>query len=299
MVAAAQQGRLVVGRLSIPPAARLPAVLIGVWLALPVSPVDAQQWVETSSVTLPAPADGLVRVAAAPWNDNLYLLDGLRLEVLAVDADGRLLQRYGGWGTGALALDLPRDMAVAENSVFVLDQGGYQILRLDSRLNPVATTPLPEDRLPCSFIRDGRQRFWVIFENLAGLYLYSDDGTLVDVVADEASGTAAVLHPALIAGSYGRVAVWDPVEAVIYLFHLSGQLDRRLPLQREPSVLAMVWIGELLLLATPEGIIQVNPADGQITPLPLAHGCVDLAYRSPALFGLDQSGTIHVLHPVP
>ncbi len=299
MAAAAQQGRLVVERPPSPLRARRPAIFLGIWLTSLVAPAAAQEWVETTAITLPAPADGLVRVAAAPWSDGFYILDGLRLEVLAFDTHGRLLQRYGGWGTGALSLDLPRDLAVAENSVFVLDQGGHQILRLDSRLNPVAATPLPDDLSPDAFIRDERQRFWVTFENRAGVYLYQDDGTLVDVVADEASGAAAVHHPALLAGSPARVAVWDPADAVVYLFHLSGRLDRRLPLPGEWPILAMVWADEQLLLAAAEGLIMVNPSDTQVTPLPFAAGVVDLAYRSPVVYALDPAGLLHVLHQLP
>ncbi|MFB0515784.1 MAG: hypothetical protein ACETWG_04160 [Candidatus Neomarinimicrobiota bacterium] len=263
------------------------------------APAAAQKWIEAPPIPLSLPADGLVQVAAAPWGDGLYFLDGLRLEVLAADAHGRLRQRYGGWGTGALALDLPRDLVVAENSVFVLDQGGQQILRLDARLNPVSTTPLPGDQLPLAFIRDAQQRFWVTFENQAGLYLYADDGTVLDVVADEASGAVAVLHPSLLAASDNRIAVWDPIDAIIYLFHLSGRLDRRLPLQWERPVLAIEWAGERLLLATTAGLLQVNPADATVTSLPVAGGVIDLAARFPNIYVLDQTGILHVLQPVP
>jgi len=299
LAAAAQQSRHFVGRPAIPSPTRLPAILLATWLTVPGSWAAAQEWIEFAPIPLALPSDGLVRVAAAPWDDGLYFLNGLSLEVLAADTSGRLRQRYGGWGTGALSLDLPRDLAVAENSVFVLDQGGHQIVRLDPRLNPVATTPLPGDRLPEALIRDVRQRFWVAFENRAGIFLYDDSGILVDVVADEASGAAAVLHPTLLAESPTAVAVLDPFDAVICLFYLSGQLDRRLPLRWERPVLAMVWVEGLLLLATGEELLQVNPANGQVTPLPGTTGIVDLAYRSPALYGLDQAGILRVFHRVP
>ncbi len=274
-------------------------ILLAAWLTAPCTSARAQKWIEAAPITAATPSNGLVQVAAAHWDDGFYLLDGLSLEVLSVDAHGRLRQRYGGWGTGVLSLDLPRDLAVAENSVFVLDQGRHQIIRLDTRLNPVATTPLPDDRLPDAFIRDARQRFWVAFENRAGLHLYDDNGLLVDIVADEASGTAAVLHPTLLAQSPTAVAVWDPIDAVICLFHLSGQLDRCLPLQWKRPILAMVWANGFLMLATGEEILQVNPADGRAAVLPGMTGIIDLAYRSPVLYGLDQAGLLRVFQQFP
>jgi len=188
---------------------------------------------------------------------------------------------------------------VAENSIFVLDQGRHQIVRLDSRLNPVVTTPLPDDPLPDALIRDVRQRFWIAFENRAGLHLYDDNGLLVDVVADEASGTAAVLHPTLLAESPTAVAVWDPIDAVICLFHLSGRLDRCLPLQTEQPILAMVWANGFLMLTTGEELLQVNPANGRVKSLPGITGIIDLAYRPPGLYGLDQAGIIRAFQQVP
>ena len=144
--------------------------------------------------------------------------------MLATDHHDEWEHRYGGWGTGSLALDLPRELRVAENSVFVLDQGGPRILRLDARLNPVAVTLLPEGRMPLSFIRDTQQRFWVAFEHYPGLQLFNDDGILVDEIADESSGSEAVLHPVLMAASQSEIAVWDPIDRTICLFYHSGQL---------------------------------------------------------------------------
>ena len=299
MAAAAQHSRHFVGRAVIPSAHRLSAILLAAWLTVPCTSARAQEWIEATAITLTALSGGLVQVAAAHWDNGFYLLDGLSLEVLSIDAHGRLRQRYGGWGTGVLSLDLPRDLAVAENSIFVLDQGRHQIVRLDSRLNPVTTTPLPDDLLPDAFIRDVRQRFWIAFENRAGLHLYDDNGLLVDVVADEASGAAAVLHPTLLAQSPTAVAVWDPIDAVICLFHLSGRLDRCLPLQSERPILAMVWVNGLLMLTTGEELLQVNPADGRVTSLPGITGIIDLAYRSSALYGLDQAGILRAFQQVP
>ncbi|UCD37745.1 MAG: hypothetical protein JSW54_13145 [Fidelibacterota bacterium] len=259
----------------------------------------SQEWEEGAAIPLPIPFSGLAKVAAAPWGEDFYFLDDQALEVAAIDREGRRLNRYGGWGTGSLSLDMPVCLALAENSVFVLDQGKYQILRLDARLNPIVTTPLPADWLPLTFIRDARQRFWIAFEGQSGLYLYDDEGVLVDVVADEASGTAVVLQPTLLAVGSSGVAVLDPFEAVIYLFHLSGQPIRRLAITARQPVLSMVWAGDKLLLTTGNELLEVDLMNGRIGPLHKYSGVVDLAYRFPTLFGLDPTGILRVFRPSP
>ncbi|MEE9163109.1 MAG: hypothetical protein V3U35_09105 [Candidatus Neomarinimicrobiota bacterium] len=259
----------------------------------------AQQWVAKGSIPLPAPAEGLVSLVASTWSEGFFLLDGLSLEVLSVDGQGDLRRRFGGWGDGPLSLDFPRDLAVAENSVFVLDQGRHQVLRLDARLNPVSRTPLPEDYFPALFARDARQRFWVVFENRAGLHLFDDQGTLLDVVGDEASGSAAILHPTLIAASPNEVAVWDAMDRSISILHLSGRQRRRLPLEWEGAVRAMVWSDEHLILAADNALLQFDPADGTVRPLALSENAIDLAYRSSTLYGLVPSGAVHAFHSTP
>ena len=259
----------------------------------------AQHWVPKSPIPLPAPAEGLESLVAATWGDGFYLLDGLSLEVVSIDGRGVLQRRFGGWGDGPLSLDFPRDLAVAENSVFVLDQGRHQVLRLDARLNPVSSTPLPDDQFPAVFARDARQRFWVIFENRAGLHLFDDQGTLLDVVGDETSGTAAILHPTLIAVSPNEVAVWDAVESSISILHLSGQQRRRLPLEWGGALRAMVWSDRHLMLAADHALLQFDPADGTVRPLALSEDAIDLAYRSPTLYGLVASGAVHAFQSTP
>jgi hypothetical protein len=263
------------------------------------STTSAQVWAEVSPIPLPIPSEGLVKVIAAPWGDNYYFLDELSMEVLATNYRGGLEYRYGGWGTGSMSLDLPRELAVAENSVFVLDQGGPRILRLDTRLNPVAVTPLPEDRVPLTFIRDTRQRFWVAFEHYPGLQLFNDEGNLVDELADESSGSAAILHPVLMAASHLEVAVWDPIDRLICLFYHSGQLRHRFPLPGLHSVLAMTWAGPILLVATEEEVFEIDPTHGEVKPLPPTKGIIALTYRAPNVYGLDRSGILRVLLPVP
>ena len=238
-----------------------------------------------------------MRVVPSSWGAGFYLLDELRLEVVSIDRNGALLHRFGGWGDGAGSLDFPVDLAEGENSVFVLDQGRHQILRLDARLNPIVATPLPDDRLATAFVRDAQQRFWVIFENFAGLQIYNDDGDLLDVVADESSGSVAVLHPEELAATPAGVAVWDPVEGAIFIFHLSGQLQRRLPLLgRELAIADLEWVAGNVLLAGENELLEGDIRDGAVRRLYPAAGIIDLAYRAPALYGLSRTGAIRVFH---
>lgn len=267
-----------------------------VCLSWPVDPLAAQTLYESSRLPLPSPADGLVAVKAAPWDDGFYYLDSHNLEVLAADVHGTVHYRYGGWGSGVDALDLPWALAAAENSVFVLDQGRYQIIRLDPRLNPVAVTPLPDDRLPIAFIRDIRQRFWVIFEHRAGLYLFDDNGTVLDVVADEASGAAAVYHPALLTETPTGVAVWDPVAKEVLGFHLSGSLHWRFPIEHGGPFLAMTSLDASIFLVAENEVLLLNREDRQLRRLPNSVGFIDLEVKEPLLYGLDPGGFLRVLH---
>ncbi|MCH7496997.1 MAG: hypothetical protein IH971_04000 [Candidatus Marinimicrobia bacterium] len=251
---------------------------------------------QRTTIRLPDTQGGAVRVVPSSWDDGFYLLDELRLEVVSIDRNGTLRHRFGGWGESAGSLDFPVDLAVGENSVFVLDQGRHQIVRLDARLNPVAATPLPEDRLATAFVRDAQLRFWVIFENFAGLQIYGDNGDLLDVVADEGSGSAAVFHPEQLAASRDAVAAWDPVEGAIFIFYLSGQLQRRLPIGKELAFADMVWVAGKILLAGAGGLWEVDTRDGVVSRVYPAAGIIDLAYRAPALYGLSRIGAIHVFH---
>lgn len=298
MAATAQASRYIVERVPITPAKCLPFAFFIV-AVIPLSGTAGQQWTEVASIPLEISSNGLTQVAVPLWDEGFYFLNNLSLEVLVCGANGQLRQRYGGWGAGALSLDLPRSLALAENSVFVLDQGQHRIIRLDTRLNPVSVTPLPSDNLPAAFIRDSRQRFWVAFENQAGLYIYDDRGRLVDVAADEASGSAVILHPDLLAASPTAIAVWDQVDALICLLRLSGQVYRRLLLPSARPIVALEWIDEQLIAATSDEILQIDPSDGATITLLQSVGIVDLTYRSPLLYVLDQAGSLRVFQQIP
>jgi hypothetical protein len=238
-------------------------------------------------------------VAAAPWSSNLYLLDELQLQIIAVSPLGEILYKYGGWGTGTLSLDYPVHLIAIENSVFVLDQGQWQILRLDAMLNPVAVTPLPDYGLPLSFCRDVQRRFWVIYENQTGIFIYDEAGGLIDVVADRTDGIAVILHPTLMASSPEGIAVWDAVEGALYIFRLSGQFVGKRPLIDDQAPIAMVWERGQLLLTTGDQLLVLPSLEAVITPVAGTSNLVDLTARSPQIIGLDPSGVLRVFRPRP
>jgi hypothetical protein len=238
-------------------------------------------------------------VAAAPWSTNFYLLDELQLQIIAVSPRSEILYKYGGWGTGTLSLDLPVHLIAVENSVFVLDQGQRQILRLDAMLNPVAVTPLPDDRLPLSFCRDVQRRFWVIYENQAGIFVYDEAGGLIDIVADRTDGLAVLLHPSLITSSHQGIAVWDSIEGTLYIFRLSGQFVGKRLLADDQAPIAMVWVGGQLLLTTGNQLLALPSLEAMITPVAGTSNLVDLTTRPPQLIGLDPSGVLRVFRPLP
>ncbi|MFC1484043.1 hypothetical protein ACFL5M_01030 [Candidatus Neomarinimicrobiota bacterium] len=261
--------------------------------------VDTPTWSIHTRIQLPRQLAGIGKVAAAAWSSNFYLLDELQLQIIAVSPRGEILYKYGGWGTGTLSLDLPVHLIAVENSVFVLDQGQRQILRLDAMLNPVAVAPLPDDRLPLSFCRDVQRRFWVIYENQAGIFVYDEAGGLIDIVADRTDGLAVILHPSLIASSHQGIAVWDSIEGTLYIFRLSGQFVGKRSLTDDQAPIAMVWVGGQLLLTTGDQLLVLPSLEAMITPVAGTSNLVDLTTRPPELIGLDPSGVLRVFRPLP
>ncbi len=269
------------------------------WLAPLIGPLAGQTLVETARIPLAFPVDGLTRLAATPWGDRFYLLDEQNLEVLAVDRSGTVTGRFGGWGSGPQALDLPRDILFAENSLFILDEGQRRILRLDMGLNPVAATPLTIDRRPLAFTRDSQQRFWVLFENMAGALVLSDDGSRLDLVGDEAGGNALVLDPTHIAQGRHRLAIWERSTAEVVIFKSSGALMERLPFPGPSQLRDLVLFDGTIVLLTEDGLQQLDPVTRQYRDLANA-GCPQALDATPGgLVTLDCEGFIRVLRFAP
>lgn len=273
-------------------AGRLAILLLPMGLIWAPFPVSAQGLVEIRILLLTDPPEGMADFAMPPWGEPCFVLDQLRMEVIAFRADGEVAGRYGGWGTGSMALDFPLSIEAAENSLFVLDQGRRQILRLDPQLNPVAITPLPAEHLPVAFVRDTQQRFWVSFENRAGVLLIDDRGTLLDVIGDERSGGTAVHHPALLAPTAAGTAVWDEVNGSLFLYQLSGRLLRQISLPDVKGVLDMAVLDVWLFLLTSDGCLAIDTESGRTRLLAGCDGVISIVSRSPYLYGLHQEGKL-------
>ncbi len=239
----------------------------------------------------------MTRIAANPLVDTFYLLDDHNLEVIAVGGSGQITGRYGGWGGGAQAFDLPRELLFAENSLFVLDEGKNQIIRLDANLNPVAVTPLPEDRRPLAFARDGQQRFWVLFENVTGAYIFNDDGDRLDIVGDEAGGGSAVLDPYLLGYDNDKLAIWDRDRGELAMFRTSGSLAGRFPFpeQFEPDQMAVTDSAVFLLNET--HIKRVNLESRRYSDLNNIGHPQAISKIPGGLVTMDSAGIIRVFKP--
>lgn len=182
--------------------------------------LQAQTITLVEEITLPA--NGISFIVPSPWDDLFYALDGENMEVLALSAEGSIVYRYGGWGSGIQALDTPVAILAAENSVFVIDQGNRNIVRLDARLNPVSITPLPSDDWPLDFARDNQQRFWVIYEGVPGIQILNEAGAEIDILSDANSGGHAMIQPQIISFSGSIMAVYDADAHHVQLLSLSG-----------------------------------------------------------------------------
>ena len=221
------------------------------------------------------------------WPDRFYYLDTARMEVLAADGKGQVLHRYGGWGSGPHALDLPIGLLAAENSVWVLDQAAGKIVRLDSRLNPVAELPLPGNGLPSHFVRDAWQRLWIASEQRPGLTIIDDTGRLVDRIGDGSGSGGLVQHPGLLVADGESVLVWDPVARELVTVALSGTIARRTALAIPGLVLALAPHAGGVAILTDQAVWRW--VDGKLVrSIANGHGWVDL---------VDHEGTLLALQP--
>ena len=237
-------------------------------------------------IPLPAGSETVTKVAVPRWPNRFYYLDTARMEVLVADGKGQVLNRYGGWGSGPHALDLPIGLVAAENSVWVLDQAAGKIVRLDSRLNPVAELLLPDTGLPSDFVRDAWQRLWIASEQRPGLAIIDDMGRLVDRIGDGSGSAGLVQHPGLLAADGDAVLVWDPVARELVTIALSGTIARRTALAIPGRVLALAAHAGGVALLTDQAVWRW--ADGELVrAAENLHGWVDLVAHEGTLLALQ------------
>lgn len=80
---------------------------------------------ETGTIYVGRPAG----LAVDPFDGSLYVADGIAARVLRFAADGQLLRTYGGPGAGPGELRDPGAIAVAGDTVLVVDQGNQRVTR--------------------------------------------------------------------------------------------------------------------------------------------------------------------------
>ena len=235
---------------------------------------------------MPPDSETVTKVAVPLWPNRFYYLDTARMEVLVADGKGQVLNRYGGWGSGPHALDLPIGLVAAENSVWVLDQAAGKIVRLDARLNPVAQLLLPDTGLPSHFVRDAWQRLWIASEQRPGLTIIDDTGRLVDRIGDGSGSAGLVQHPGLLAADGESVQVWDPVAHELVTIALSGTIARRTALAIPGLALALVPHAGGVAILTDQAVWRW--LDGELFLVAEnVHGWVDLVAYEGALLALQ------------
>ena len=69
-----------------------------------------------------SPEFGSIQSVAVHSDGSIFVLDALNSEVIAVSADGKLIRRFGSKGDGPGELRAPKSIAVARDTVFVLDR---------------------------------------------------------------------------------------------------------------------------------------------------------------------------------
>ena len=257
-----------------------------VWLlAAGLNPASGQQ----ATFSLPLASRSYSAAVTLPgWPSTLYLLDMDRSELVLIDSDGALQARYGGWGSGAQGLDYPVALLAAENSIWILDQGTQRILRLDPRLNEVATLLLPEGSFPLAFARDRQQRFWVARDSEPGLQLIDDAGLLLQAVGDGKAGTAIIQRPTHMAPFSDGMLVWDALSLELLRINLSGHIESRQPLEIEGEVLDMAPSGGTVLLLTPNALWRLDgPALRRVAD---NDGWVALVRRGEQILALGTDG---------
>jgi hypothetical protein len=134
---------------------------------------------------------------------------------------------------------------------------------------------------------------------MAGAVVLSDDGSRLDVVGDEAGGSAMVLDPTHIARGRQRLAIWERSAAEVVIFKTSGALMERLPFPAPSQLRDLVLFDGAIVLLTAGGLQRLDPVSRQYRDLGNA-GCPQAIDVTPGgLVTLDCEGFIRVLQLAP
>lgn len=212
----------------------------------PAQPLEyADDPIEVVSMIRAIPFDGRDDLAIARVSDLVATADGYALadaggQVLLLDPDLRVAQRYAREGSGPTELRLPVDLEVfPDGRVAIYDSGNQRIALIDRHGQPIGTVP-PTGLPPTDFaaLSDGSivvGRFSA--DHRLAFYSPAERGPFGSLPPELSTGTAGVeaairsQDALLVEGSDGSVHHYDSREARLYSYAPDGALLalRRLP----------------------------------------------------------------------
>lgn len=123
---------------------------------------------------------------------RLYVLDSPLNELVAMDLNGRLIKRIGGFRDPSVEFDYPTEVAVEDNTIVVLDTFGTRIVVLDAegtsvRDFKVANVPRTPKVSEIGLALDAAGHVYVSGGNSTGVRIYTTAGKQVGSVGDSTS----------------------------------------------------------------------------------------------------------------
>jgi DNA-binding beta-propeller fold protein YncE len=112
-------------------------------------------------------------------NRVLYAADWWKGEILLFDLEGRLLRSFGSRGSGTGQLKWPRDIALHDNTLFVLDHGNSRFVLFDSLGNFHAIWPFGANGRPLAFAFDAVGHLYYVDLYSGGLVAMDTNGRVV------------------------------------------------------------------------------------------------------------------------
>jgi DNA-binding beta-propeller fold protein YncE len=165
-----------------------------------------------------------------PRNQHLLLVDTPRNLVFELDLEGHEVKRAGKNrdGTGTVEFDLPTDIAVNRDRIFVLDRSGSRIQVLDAGLNLVAKFDLPRGQDPRQDRENGLSvdadgNIYIASHRTSIVRVYSSGGRLLASFGQSGTRVGEFAAPeGLWVDSANRLYVADSGNGRVQLFQLKA-----------------------------------------------------------------------------
>lgn len=190
--------------------------------------------------------DGLMRPVGLAWSSRtqtLYILDAAAPAVLAVDAGGRALRRFGTRGVERGEFNAPAGISLFERDGFellaiadamnfrvqILDVDGRPMLRFGKKGDAAGDFSLPRD-----VAVDSSGQIYVLDNQFENFQVFDAAGTLLTAVGREGADRGEFALPSCITiDAQDRIWVADTYNRRVQVFqYLGGQTP---PLGEEPS----------------------------------------------------------------